>query len=136
MRRTVATIAVLLVSISALSATAGGTLSVRLVKAANEGADNPSGLQDVIEVLKRSLPYTKYSLVAGTNLSLPADGAERRLGRYSVSCSGGQGALSINVRHGGRELLNTSVSLRDNKPLILGGFPDAGGKLVLVFVAR
>jgi hypothetical protein len=134
MRRT-ALGALLCLSVVAAPALAGSSLSIRLVRASNSAQGNGAGLEDVISVLKKSLVYSSYTLAGSASTALPARNSSRRLGPYTVTCNGPQGALAISVRHGRRELLKTSVSLRDGKPLILGGFPDAGGKLVLVFIA-
>ena len=131
-------LAYLLPAIALLAAPvlAGSQINIRLIEATDSGTGNPAGLADVIGVLKRSLVYKNYSLVAQASLPLPAANRVVTLGSYSVSCSGQQGSLAISVRRGGRVMLNTNISLRDNRPLIVGGFPSGRGKRVLVFVAR
>jgi len=131
-------LAYLLPAIALLAAPvlAGSQITIRLIEATDSGTGNPAGLADVIGVLKRSLVYKNYSLVAQASLPLPAAKRVVTLGSYSVSCSGQQGNLAISVKRGNRVMLNTNISLRDNRPLIVGGFPSGRGKRVLVFVAR
>lgn len=114
---------------------AGSSLSVRLVHASNKQPGNGAGLGDVIHVL-RTLRYKNYRLVSASSLRLPANNATTSLSGYSVRCSGPQSGLKITVSRGNRQLVNTTVSLRDGKPIILGGLPSGEGKLILVFVAR
>ncbi|MBT3191749.1 MAG: hypothetical protein HN341_04270 [Verrucomicrobia bacterium] len=136
MRRGISVIlACLFVSLLSASAQAG-SLSVRLVRASHTAGGSSSGLGDVIPVFQKSLPYSHYSLAGSTSMTLPASKATRQLGGYSVTCSGSQNSLAITVKHGRKQLLNTSVRLSRGKPLILGGFPSGQDKLVLVFVAR
>jgi hypothetical protein len=33
-------------------------------------------------------------------------------------------------------LLRTTAALEDGKPLILGGFPSAGGRIILILLVR
>lgn len=115
---------------------AGEILSIRLVKADNSGGGQAGGLDDVIEVLRNSLVFKTYSLMASTTVAFPVKSGVLRLGDYLIDCSGGQADLTIRVRSGRRELLKTAVSLGDNKPLILGGFPCQGGKHILVFLTQ
>jgi len=132
MRRFLALVA--LVCLACGSVFAGDSLSIRLVHATANQSD-AGGLQDVVSVLKRSLPYDYFRLVSSTSMPLPAD-TSRSLDGYTVKCKGAQNALRITVTKGNRSLVNTSVSLRDGKPVILGGLPASEGKLILVFVAK
>lgn len=115
---------------------AGSRLSVRLVEASNEGTGVSAGLEDVASAMRSSLVFRSYTLVGSRSTPLPAPGSVIRLGPYSVKCSGPQSSLAIRVSKGGRDLLKTTVNLRDDKPLILGGFPSTRGKMILVFLAR
>jgi len=125
----------LLVCLTAGASLAGSSLSIRLVHATNQKQGSTRGLGDVAHVLKRSLPYNHFRLVASRGTRLPAKGAVS-LDGYSVHCEGPQNKLRITVSRGGRRLVNTSVSLRDGTPFVLGGLPSSQGKLILVFVAR
>lgn len=111
-------------------------LSVRLVEASNTPGSSSGGLDDVLPILKRSLPYSNYRLVGSTSLHVPAKDESRQVGEYTVTCSGAKDNLSIKVTRGGRTMLTTQVSLHGGMPLVLGGFPSQNGKHVLVFSPR
>lgn len=135
MRIRAALLALLIACLTASSSFAGSALSIRLVHATNQQQGSTRGLDDVAHVLKQSLPYNHFRLAASRSMGLPANGAQS-LDGYSVQCEGAQNSLKITVSRGGRRLVNTSVSLRDGKPFVLGGLPSSEGKLILVFVAR
>ena len=117
---------------------AGGSLSVRLVEASDAGTGVDAGLGDVAAALQNSmgLVFKGFSLVGTARMGLPADGTDRQLGPYQVRCSGPQSGLAIELRQGRKELLRTSVNLRDGNPLIVGGFQTRKGKMILVFLAQ
>lgn len=112
------------------------TLWIRLVKASNVTEETDSRLTDILPVLAKNLVFKSYSLVAATTIDLPASGREVRLGVYSITCQGPTGNLSIQIRHDDTPLLYTTVSLREGKPVVLGGFPAADGRMILVFVLQ
>ena len=124
-----------LLLVAAAPCRAGRALSIRLVHAGNKQQGSSAGLTDVMHVL-RTLRYNHYRLVSSSSLRLPANNATTSLGGYGVRCSGPQNSLKITVTRGSRSLVNTTVSLRDGKPIILGGLPSQEGKLILVFVVR
>ena len=127
--------AMFLVAACALPAHAAKSLSIRLVHATQQPKASTRGLEDVAGVLTRSLPYNHFALEASGSLGLPAAGTAS-LGGYSVRCDGPQNRVTIQVRQGKKVLINTTVSLRDKTPLVLGGLSASKGKLLLVFVAR
>jgi len=135
MKKTSALFATILL-VSALSAVAGPTLSIRLVAATKQAAGGTRGLSDVAPVLEQNLPFSGFRHVASTTMSLPATGQTKKLNSYTVTCSGPQHDLAIVVRRGRKRLLSTKVSLQANKPLIVGGFPVEGGKMMLIFLAK
>ncbi len=115
---------------------AGPRISVRLVEASNLGEGIDSRIRDVVHVLKKSLVFKKYSLVASASLQSPARGQTMRLGPYSVTCKGDARSMSIRVKQGRAPLLYTTASLSKGKPLALGGFPSRNGRMILVFLAQ
>jgi hypothetical protein len=123
---------------AALPCLAGGNLSVRLVEGSDAARGGAGGLEDVMGVLKQNLKYKHYRLVAAASLSLPTGKTTRALGDYGVTCTGKQQDLAITVvdRQRRKQVLKTTVNLRDNKPLIVGGFPSERGKMILVFVVK
>jgi hypothetical protein len=129
--------AVLLVVLLATNvAFGGGSLSMRLVEASNAGSGVDSHLRDVASALKGQLPFNSYRLLSSGGASLPAGNTKTSLSGYSVTCNGPQNALKITISHGKRTLVSTTASLRNGRPILLGGFPSNGGKLIIVFVAR
>ena len=134
-RRTVLTV-LLLICVMASSACAADTLFIRLVRASNTDEGIDPQLRDVVQMLRRTLVFKSYSLIGAARHRLPTKGMESRLAEFSVRCSGTQRNLRITVRRGRSVLLNTTVDLKDNIPLVLGGFPGKGGHQVLIFLAE
>jgi hypothetical protein len=118
------------------SAHAGDSLFIRLVNASNSEQGVDPQLADVIKVLKRTLVFKSYTLAASAAQPLPAKDSESRLAELKIKCSGSQNNLRITVRKGKSVLLNTTVDLKDNTPLVLGGFPGKNGHQILIFLAR
>jgi hypothetical protein len=125
-----------LLACAAGSAFAGSSLSLRLVEANNSGAGVSGELTDVAGLLRDNLPFNTFHLASARALKLPA-GGEIALGRGFVAhCDGPQHSLTIRVARDGKPILKATVELRDGTPLILGGFPTEGGKLILVLLAQ
>jgi len=129
-------IAAVMMCCAATAGIAGGTVSIRLVEASNAGEGVDGRLSDVVPVLKKSLVFKKYSLIASSSLKLPADGQTVKVGKYTVTCTGSQRSLRIQIKQGKDPLLYTTASLSRGKPLVLGGFPSRTGRMILVFLAR
>ncbi len=110
-------------------------LSIRWVEASNTVQDNDHKLADVMAILTAQLPFTSYKLVDYKLIPLPAEYSTSLARGYQLKCHGQQSRLAVEVRHQNVDLLKTTVSLKDNKPLILGGFPTEDGKLILILVA-
>jgi len=121
-----------------LAASAGSTLSLRLVEARNMRGTSAMDkeLEDVYKVLKESLPFNSYTVIDTQQTSLPASSTLDMARDYHVTCTGEQRSLQIIVEHRGRQVLTTRVELQDGKPLIIGGFSFEGGKLILIVVSR
>lgn len=115
-------------------AEAGETLSVRLVKADQTGKPSDPGLADVLPALTQSLAFRTYAVVASTTVPIPVSPQELRLGPYRVGCSGPPDNLSIQIRQDHTPLLYTTISLKPGKPVIVGGFPVADGRMIFVFL--
>ena len=127
---------VLLTLLMASTSLAGNNLSIRLVEAGNRKKASSSGVPDVISILKKSFSYNSYNLTASGRMTLPAKKSTQKLGEYVVTCSGKQKNLSIRVMHNNKTIINTTVSLHDNKPVMVGGFPAKNGEFILVFIAK
>ena len=115
---------------------AGDLLTIRLVEASNDGDGIDKGLRDIGSILKGQLPFKRYRLIDRGRCKLPAKQSIGLARGYNVECQGNQEHLTIKVRHRKSELLTTTVALRDGKPLMLGGFPDRKGKLLLVLLTE
>ncbi len=126
----------LLACLTASNALAGETLSIRLVEASNEGPGNLDGIEDVIRILKKSSSHEHFALIASATQSLPAKGQTSKLRSLAIKCKGKQGNVTITVKSGRKQLLNTTVALKDGTPIVVGGFPSRKGKMILVFLAR
>ena len=116
---------------------ADSQLSVRLVEAVPQGDQRSGeGLEDVIEILKKSLAVADYRLVDSCTITLPAGGSQT-LGDYTIKCTGTRKNLAVNVFRGDREIVrSTNVPLHRDKPFILGGLPGRSGKMLLVFLVK
>jgi hypothetical protein len=135
MRRAIGAICVLLGLLGAIPAHAGSVLQVQLVSADKTQASPRSGLGAVEGLLKRNTPYSNFQVLAVRSAALPAS-TTLDMGRgVIVKCAGAQDRLSIEVLSGGRAMLRSTVSLRDQTPLVLGGFPSGGSKLMVIVTA-
>jgi hypothetical protein len=136
--RTRLSIAVFLLAALVSASASAETIGLRMVRASNTGgAGGGAGLGDVMGILRNSLPYKHYSLVASGSVSLPGRPSATLAG-FHVSCKGPPSALVITVRHGRKTVLSTTLrNMVKGRPFIVGGFPDkGGGKLVLIFALR
>ena len=122
--------------LAATSTFAGSTLSVRLVEASNSGGGMGTGLNDVSHLLQSNLPYRSFQLLGARSMTLPADSSAAMGRSVTVKCSGAQDGVSVTVDIAGRTALQSTVSLRDNTPLVLGGFSSGKGKLIVILLAK
>ncbi len=133
----IASIALIATSLLGTGALAADTVSVRLVRASNSDTTIDHSLQDVAPALQKSLVFKSYRQVAVQKLTLPAQGQSASLGVYRITATGSRDKLLIGIHQGRKALVNTSVSLKRGKPVILGGFPDkSGAKMIFVFVLK
>lgn len=129
-------LACLVLLLQAATCLAGGSLSIREVEAKNDGSGVPANLQNIAAALKSSMPFTGYRLLSSHTLPLPADGEVQLSSGYRLRCSGAQKNLEIVVERNRSEVLRTTASLRDGKPLVLGGLSGAGGRVLLIFLVQ
>jgi hypothetical protein len=120
----------------AAAAHAAPTLSVRLVEASREGGGVGRDLGDVAAVLQQNMPFDTFRLLSSRTMRLPGDQQHDMGSGYAVRCAGEQQSLAITVSRDGRVVLRSTVALRDETPLILGGFPSRSGKIIIVLVVR
>jgi hypothetical protein len=124
-----------LIAFLAVTGWSGTTLSVRLVEASPKPASSSVGLEDVVGILSRNLPYASFTLQDSQTIALPANQSVS-MGGFSVTCTGAQQELQLAIKRDGRALISTILRLNDGTPLIVGGFPSANGKQIFVLVAR
>ena len=136
MRRFLAVWVVVWLFGGAAVALAGSSLTLRLVEASNQGKGMGPGLGDVADLLRGNMPFTSYQLTATRTVPLPSDSPIAIGAGLVVRCSGKQSNLQIKVTRDGRPVLESTVELQDNTPLVLGGFPTAGGKSLLILLAH
>ncbi len=127
-------VAGLLVAVASASAATG--LSIRLIKASNEGAGMSPALSDVAGLLQSNLPFQRFDLLDQAAMALPATGSVELAHGLSVHCSGPADNLRVTVDNGGVRAVDTTLRLAELRPVILGGFPFEQGRLLLVIVAR
>lgn len=122
---------------TAVRAGGGDTLSIRLVEATQEGQGIGRGLEDVAQLLQENLPFKSFQLQADKSVELPANSAVELSGGYTARCSGDAGSLKVSVvRKGKPGRVDSTVALRRGKPVILGGLPAEGGKMIVILVLR
>lgn len=123
------------ITASALTGWGGTALSVRLVEASPKTSNSSGGLEDVVGILARNLPYTSFTLQGEQTLTLPTRQTVQ-IGGFTVTCTGTQQELQLAIQRGGRVLISTILRLQDSTPVIVGGFPSANGKQIFVLVSR
>lgn len=101
-------------------------LDVRLVKLTGNGAVTP-GLESVAAIIRRNLPYAGCALVDQQGCIMPANATLAFKGGYSVTCKTLDGAVGVTIQKNRKLLLSTAVTLKDDTPVIIGGF-DGGAK--------
>lgn len=128
----------LAVAILLAAATTAGArqVEVRLVRA-HQGPGVSRELRDVQDMLRAQLPFPGFELLSSTRVPVPSDGRNLSLPRgLDVRCSGTRERFAVVVRRGGAVLLNVFVRLRDDVPVVLGGFPDGADRLLLILRVR
>ena len=114
-----------------------GSLSIRLVEAHNESDAVASGLKDVQGTLRKNLQqYRGFDLLGSSSLPLPANATASPGSGFSVTCSGAQNNLSVVITRNRQEVVSTTLNLRNNTPVMLGGFTTKRGRMLVLLVAR
>jgi hypothetical protein len=128
-------LAVILLAVSS-AVWAGSELEIRQVAARKDGEGVGPGLQDIQTLLSENMPFKSYRLLASKKTPLPAAAEVGLAEGYSVACKGEQGNLDVVIRRKKAELLRTTATLRDGKPLILGGFPGADSSILIILLTK
>ena len=120
---------------SAVAAQAQDSMTVRMVKASNSGrASIDASLKQFERLFTSSIPFKSFQALGSKKVRLPANGPVAIQG-YTLNCRGGASSLSLTLKSGRKQVLQTSVRLQKGKPLVLGGFPaadDPKAKVLLV----
>lgn len=116
------------------------SLQVLMIQAQNESAPIDRRLEKVEYKLRRVFGFQFYRYIGEGSVSLP------QRGEGSVSLPDGH---RLQIRLGGKgghaevrwfrnqePLLSTSVGISRDAPIVLGGIPSNGGKLILVLTAK
>ncbi|MCJ8331072.1 MAG: hypothetical protein HRT89_22665 [Lentisphaeria bacterium] len=113
---------------------AGTELNLRIIEMSKTGTV-AAGLADIKRPLKR-LNYQGFIILQTKKIALPANETIKS-GSLSIQLSGKQGDLLIRVNNRKKELLKTTVSIKDGKPLMMTVPGKVDGKsLLLVFLIK
>lgn len=134
MNKTFAWLCILL--LSAVIASAGPLLSIRLVEASNDGQGMGAGLNDVARLLQENLPFNSFRLLSNQSMPLPAHGAVNLAQGVLARCSGDERNLTVSIERARVPQLQSTVELRKDIPFILGGLPSANGKMIVILLVR
>ena len=115
------------------------SLQVLMIQAQNESAPIDRRLEKVEYKLRRVFGFQFYRYVGEGNLSLPQRG-EGTISlpdghRLHIRLGGKGGHAEVRWFRNQEALLSTSVGLSRNAPIVLGGIPSNGGKLILVLTS-
>ncbi len=115
----------------------GDSLTVRLIEASNTPATRPLP-PDLEMKLKNNLPgpYRHFNLIDIQQVRLPANDRISLGGLCQLSLNGPQHKLAVGMVRQQQRIISMTVSLQDNKPLVVGGFPSLGGKYLVVLTAH
>lgn len=145
MRRLIlVTLVASLFSLAAAKAHAAGTVAVQaiLVLASKGSGTSDPRLSEYEATLKRTLRFDTFKLAGQGTAALDtpsgatiALGAGHRLQLAGGERSGGGIKVRVTWTNGGREMMNTSLTLRPGIPAVLGSGGDGEVPVVLV-IAR
>ena len=128
-----AAVALCLFSGVVVAQAAPATLSVRLVTGSKDAGDADARLNDVLPLLQ-NFALKSFRLESEATVDL-RDGASVSLAKgYRLDLSQVQdNKATVRVSQNQRDLVQTTLSLRQGSPVIVGGYADpAGGKTIIV----
>lgn len=116
------------------------TLQALMIQAQNESAPIDRRLEKVEYKLRRVFGFQFYRYVGEGNIALPSRGdgtiALPDGHRLHIRLGGRGGHAEVRWSRNDEPLLSTSVALSRKAPVVLGGIPANGGKLILVLTAE
>lgn len=112
----------------------GGALSARLVTASKDAGNTDAGLSDVLPLLQ-NLNFKSFRLEGESTLALK-EGATATLAKgYSIELTQVQDRNAmVRVIQDRRDVMKTRLSLKEDKPVIVGGFDDPGGGRTIIIL--
>ena len=131
-----ATLTVLTPVIAAAQQGTDTGVTVRLVVAENaQGAKEDPALADVLPVLKETLRFTSYRLLAKRQLEA-RENAQANLGKQlSLTLTDVAGtAFTAHVKRGAKVVVKTRLNLVPGKPVLVGGLPGEGDSRLIVIL--
>jgi hypothetical protein len=131
-------IAALLLLLAPLTgASAEDSLWIRMIEASNDGQEISPAVRDLVPLLRDNLPFKQYKLLDQNTTRLPASGEVKLAEGFKLRLFGVADNLQVTLEKDGKVMIQTVLSLRKGRPVILGGFPrGAGGKLLLVLIVK
>jgi hypothetical protein len=115
------------------------TLQALMIQAQNEPAPIDRRLEKVEYKLRRVFGFQFYRYVGEGNISLLPGGEgsiELPDGHRLHVRRGGKGGAEVRWSRNDEALLSTSVNISRDAPVVLGGIPSNGGKLIVVLTAQ
>lgn len=130
----VAILAGLFVLGAALAEETEENVSLKLV-VAKESSESSSGkgIDNVNSLLQSNLSYDSYTTLAQKVVPLKnADGIVLAEGVAVALSEVDKTSLAIRISRDKKQVLNAKITLRKDKPVILGGFSGKSGKLMVI----
>ncbi|HMO52694.1 MAG TPA: hypothetical protein PKE26_15990 [Kiritimatiellia bacterium] len=115
------------------------TVQALMIQAQNDSAPMDRRLERVEFRLRRVFGFQFYRYLGEGSISLPpgGEGAIRLPDGHRLQIRlGGKGKAEVRWFRGDEALLSTSVGLSRDAPIVLGGIPANGGKIIIVLTEQ
>ena len=127
-----------------LTANAGSvTLNAKMMHASNKPTSTVQKLSSLESALRNTLRFENYATLGNKSTKVTTPGKTTLdLGHgYQLDVNlkeGAKGVLlaHVNWRKGKKSLVKTNLKMPRGKPVVLGGVPYKGGKLLVTLVAK
>ncbi len=124
-----------LLFVAASSQAGPAMLNAKLVKLTSNGTITP-GLENVAAIIQRNLPYAGCELVEQKACVLPANATLSFRVGYSLICKSTEDSVGVTILKKNKLLISTTVTLKGNTPVIIGGFDGGTTGTKHVFVLQ